>query len=204
MILGVHLVSGNFDSAGVPIQYRIEPTDGLTNPQLHTGPVVLIQDDQTFNAVVTGLGAFGVVYSVTIATVPFYWVRELREIVNWPTARSMLQQGPSGGILKYNNSEVWLNPYTSLVLLTKREKVTMPPPTAQLGKPSTSIFASLIEELPALRAVKDVLAQDDDVHENLGAILAVFLKNFPLLVPAVSASDAARDCLPAANCAVGH
>lgn len=137
----------------------------------------------------TGLGAMGVIYSVTISTVPFYWIQELREMVDWPTAKGLLEQGPQGDILKYHNAEVWVNPYTSQTLLTRREKI-MTPPTSELAGSSLNIFAALVKDLPGLQTVMDHILDGDDIDEPaklLGIALALFLKLCPLLVPSVSA-----------------
>jgi hypothetical protein len=192
MISSIHLVSAKFDpQTGLPIQYRIEPTDGITDPKLHypASSYPLIQNDDVFNAAMTSLGAFGIVYSVTLTSVPFYWIQEMREMVDWPSARSVLEQGPQGGILSYHNAEVWVNPYTTKALITRREKVTKAPASG-LVEQSLSMFAALLEKLPALQAVKKVLDKThivDDTFKELGIILAVFLRHFPLLVPSVSA-----------------
>jgi hypothetical protein len=203
MIRGVNLLSGHFDvKSGLPIQYRIEPTNGMTNPKLHPNSSVLIQDDKDFNAVITGLGALGVVYSVTIATVPFYWIQELREIVDWTAAKKLLQQGALGDILKYHNAEVWVNPYTSKALLTRREQLTSAP-AGELAEQKPQIFAALTNDLPALQTVKANIVAADNTNgiplseeplHILGIILAVILRWLPMLVPYVS--DVSRFIVP--------
>ena len=190
MIRGVNLVSAKFGSDGKPIIYRIEPTGGITDPNRHSGPVVLLQDDKTFNAVIVGLCAFGVVYSVTIETLPFYWVEETRQLVDWSIAKGFLEQGPNGSILKCHNSEVWLNPYTKQALITRREVTTTPPKDG--GGSSVSVFVTLIKLLPALKTVLQNMEKafqtiGDDIIRELGEILAGILKEFPLLIPFVSA-----------------
>jgi hypothetical protein len=197
MIRGVTLVSAKFGSDGLPIIYRIEPTNGMTDSNRHSGPAVLLQDDKTFNAVIVGLCAFGVVYSVTIETLPFYWVLETREFVDWPTAKKLLEQGPNGDILKYHNAEVWMNPYTKQSLITRREATTTPPKGE--GVNTVSLFATLIKRLPALETVfrhTEMASQtvEDDLFWELGQILAHILKEFPLLIPFVSDYEVLR-CL---------
>jgi len=181
-IVGINLISAQFDESGHPIQYRIEPKNGITDPKLHRPPWVLIQDDGDFNATRTGLGAMGVIYSVTITTVPFYWVKEHRQVVDWPTARKMLGQGPQGDILKYHNSEVWINPYTSLTLLSLRETTTTRP-TCELAGAASNIFATLVVELPGLNAVISRIFGNFDPAEVVGHVLALFLRHFPRFVP---------------------
>jgi hypothetical protein len=187
MIIGINLVSAKFDESGSPIQYRIEPTNGVTDPKLHNSPWVLKQDDREFYAVLTGLGAMGVIYSVTITTVPFYWVRELRQIVDWSTAKKLLAQGPQGDILKYHNAEVWVNPYTSDTLLTLRETTTTQP-AGTLAGPSLNMWDALVKALPALQIVANHIFPNFDPSKELGIVLGRFLKCFPLLVPPVSSA----------------
>jgi hypothetical protein len=135
----------------------------------------------------TGLGAMGVIYSTTITTLPFYWIRELREMVDWPTARKLLEQGPQGDILKYHNSEVWINPYTSKVLISRREKVTTQP-AGELASPNLHPLAALTKDLTALHVVMGQIFCDPiaDAEALLGIILGFFLRLFPLLLPSVS------------------
>ena len=189
MIRGVTLVSAKFSPDGKPIIYRIEPTSGMTNPNRHSSPTILLQDDKTFHAVIVGLCAFGVVYSVTIETLPFYWVVETRELTDWPAAKKLLEQGPGGSILKCHNSEVWMNAYTHQALITHREVTTTPPLGG--GDSTASIFATLIKQLPALEKVLhameiDFLTFRNEIIRDLGQTLGSILKAFPLIIPFVS------------------
>jgi hypothetical protein len=171
----------------LPIVYRIEPTNGITDSSKSIPNVTLVQDDATFNAVIVGLGAFGVVYSVTIETVPFYWIKETRESVDWSAAKKRLQKGPDGDILKYHNSEIWLNPYTSHAIITKREVVATLPPG--VSSPSTNAFVTFIHAIPAFEKIWKAISKPggllDDLYRELGRIVALLLKALPLLVPAV-------------------
>jgi len=187
MIRGVTLVSAKFGSNGLPIVYRIEPTNGITDPSKHVSNVTLVKDDATFNAMIVGLGAFGVVYSVTIETVPFYWIKETREIINWSAVKKRLQQGPDGDILKYHTNEILMNAYTSRALVTKRELVTERP--SEVSNPHTNPFVTLIQAIPAFEKIWNLISKPDglldDIHRGLGNVLAVLLKSLPLLVPTV-------------------
>jgi hypothetical protein len=190
MIRGITLVSAKFGADGKPTIYRIEPTSGMTDPNRHSGPTVLIQDDKTFHAMIVGLCAFGVVYSVTIETLPFYWIVETRELSDWPAVKTLLEEGPDGSILKHHNSEVWMNAYTHQALITRREVTTTPPKGD--GDSTVSIFATLIKQLPALEKVLhameiDLLVFGNDIIRDLGQILGLILKAFPLVIPFVSA-----------------
>jgi len=139
---------------------------------------------------VVGLCAFGVIYSVTITTVPFYWVREVRELVTWENAKQRLQEGPDGDILKYHNAEVWMNPYTLQALISKREVTTTPPKGDHMDG-SVSAWATLVKQVPALRLVLNarntIISEGenilDDLYWELGMILALIMKEFPLILP---------------------
>jgi len=191
MIRGVTLVSAKFGADGTPIVYRIEPSNGITDPKKHTGNVQLIQEDATFNAVIVGLCAFGVIYSYTIETKPFYWIIETRQATDWDTAKKLLQEGPDGDILKCHNAEVWMNAYTKQCLITRREVSEEPPEGAPAEDKSISAFLTLVKQLPALEHVLadlklDIKNLEDDTVRELGQILALILKEFPLLIPFVS------------------
>jgi hypothetical protein len=191
MIRGLTLVSANFGTDGRPIVYRIERTNGITDPAKHTGPIVLLQDDTTFNAAIVGLCALGVIYSFTIETKPFYWIVETRQLTDWDTAKALLQQGPTGDILKYHNAEVWMNAYTKQCLITRREVILVPPEGTPAEDKTISTFVTLVRQLPALEHVLANLKLEgqhleDDIVRHLGHILALILKEFPLLIPRVS------------------
>jgi hypothetical protein len=190
MICGVTLVSAQFDANDQPILYRIEPTDGITDPKLHDSGTTLIQDDAQFNGMVTGLCLSGVIYSVTITTVPFYWVFEEREFVDWSSVKQSLEKGPEGDILKYHNAEVWVNPYTSKALVSRRTAVTVKPP-GELSTGNVSAFVTFANALPALRKLAgDIHGLSEELllgaYREIGATVAVVLNLFPLLVPSVS------------------
>lgn len=193
MIRGVTLVSANFGADGLPIVYRIEPTNGMTDPKKHIPNVTLIQDDATLNAIAVGLGAFGVVYAVTIETVPFYWIRETREIIEWSEVKKKLRQGPNGDILKYHTNEVLMNAYTSRALVTKRELVTERPSDA--SNVDLNPFLAVIHAIPAFEKIWELITQDPllkDIERDLGNVLASIVKLLPLLVPTVRLNHSKR------------
>jgi hypothetical protein len=70
--------------------YRIEPTDGITEPAgwNEAGIDELIQDDDTFQSVVCSFGSMGIVYSAVIALREFYWLDEWTYITTWDTFKS--------------------------------------------------------------------------------------------------------------------
>ena len=70
--------------------YRIEPTNGITNPQRwkEEGVDELIQDDDTFYSVICSMGCMGIVYSAVIEVREFYWFDEWTYITTWDTFKS--------------------------------------------------------------------------------------------------------------------
>jgi len=111
--------------------YRIEPADGITDPEKFKtkhGDVELIQNDDWFNSVVIGLGCMGVVYSVTVQVRQKYWLRESRTLSNWAQVKADLLKGD---VLRDNRHyEVLVNPYKlngdHTCLVTVRNEIPEP------------------------------------------------------------------------------
>jgi D-arabinono-1,4-lactone oxidase/FAD binding domain len=98
-------------SAGVI--YRIEPSDGPTDPDefsTHFGERRrLVQDDHWFNAVAVGMGCMGVICTVMLEVEPKYYLREVREFHTWDKVREDLIDG---AVLRENRHyEVLFSPY---------------------------------------------------------------------------------------------
>lgn len=90
--------------------YRIEPTNGITNPDKYADPdIKLVQDDKWFYATIVSMGSMGVVYSVIMEVKPSYWLEETRTLTKWSTLKPQLEEGR---IIRENEHfEVYLNPY---------------------------------------------------------------------------------------------
>ncbi|MEM9672712.1 MAG: FAD-binding protein [Cyclobacteriaceae bacterium] len=74
--------------------YRIEPSEGFTDPEKHTNAdIELIQDDETFRSVVVSLGCTGIVYSYILEVRPRYWLYENRRPEKWSEVRRKLANG---------------------------------------------------------------------------------------------------------------
>ncbi|MBW2463347.1 MAG: FAD-binding protein, partial [Deltaproteobacteria bacterium] len=72
--------------------YRVEPKHGITNPSGWDEPLVdhLKQDDELFHSLRVSVGALGLIYSVTVRTVPLTNLREVRWEMGWQEARERL------------------------------------------------------------------------------------------------------------------
>jgi hypothetical protein len=111
--------------------YRIEPADGITDPEKFKSKhsdIELRQDDDWFKSVVIGLGCMGVVYSVTIDVREKYWLSESRTVSKWAQVKADLLKGD---VLKKNRHyEVLVNPYKlngdHTCLVTARHETSKP------------------------------------------------------------------------------
>lgn len=96
--------------------YRIEPTAGITNPATYDDPnIALLQDDDTFRAVICGMGCFGVIYSVVLEVMQQYWLTETRSLLTLAQLLPQLAPTSDGGLppLLANNRhvEALIQPY---------------------------------------------------------------------------------------------
>jgi hypothetical protein len=78
--------------------YRIEPTAGITDPakfnaNFGSQRIKLIQDNALFYSAVVSYGCMGIVTGYILKVVPEYWLRESKELLNWPEVRDRLRQG---------------------------------------------------------------------------------------------------------------
>ena len=73
---------------------RIEPTDGITDPEKFNSPnVKLVQDDDIFYSVLVSFGCAGVIYSCIIEVRPQYYIRETKTKSNWESLKQMMLDG---------------------------------------------------------------------------------------------------------------
>jgi hypothetical protein len=106
--------------------YRIEPTDGITDPARWSEPnVELIQDDDHFNAVLVNMGCMGIIYALIIAVEPAYLLRETRQLTQWSKVRKVFDRlGVRPQLEKYRHLEFLINPHRTegdhTTIITKR------------------------------------------------------------------------------------
>jgi hypothetical protein len=127
-------ISGNKDGDEGVYLYRIEPSDGITDPAKYNDPSIqLIQDDDCFNSVICSMGCMGIVYSIVLEVMEMYWLEETREITTLDQVFKSLDSadGSVPDILnQYRNFEILVHPYP----MDEHNKViemdpTLPPET---------------------------------------------------------------------------
>lgn len=98
---------------------RIEPTDGITDPEKYAESeaykkhgIELIQRDEDFHAVLVSMGSMGIVYSVIIEVRAAYKLYEERKLVDWDHLKAEMQKGDLVEYLQQNRHfEISVNPY---------------------------------------------------------------------------------------------
>jgi len=90
--------------------YRIEPRNGITDPEAFASRYpewTLLQDDDAFNAARVGMGCLGIIYAVTLAVRSKFYLREVRTMSSWEEI-----EGELGKLLQDNDHcEIYFNPY---------------------------------------------------------------------------------------------
>lgn len=98
--------------------YRLEPTDGITDPTIYIQSdehkihgIELIQNDELFYSATVSMGCFGVIFSVVIEVVKFYYLKEERTPSTWVIEREKLVTLGLNHIRKNRHFELAINPY---------------------------------------------------------------------------------------------
>eukprot|EP00794_Sanderia_malayensis_P006884 gene6884-7659_t len=105
------------DDGGVWL-YRIEPTDGITDPTKYSHPQIqLIQDDHCFHSVICSMGCIGVIYSIVIEVMQVYWLEETRykttleEVIKLLSSPEGMPGALPTALQETRNLEVLIHPY---------------------------------------------------------------------------------------------
>lgn len=130
MVRSMVLVAGNGTI------YRIEPAHGITDPALHLEPgVVLVQNDDDFNAVLVSLGCMGIIYSYILEVTEMYWLKESKTMCKWSEIKPKLLDN---SLLKEDRHVMILvNPYETKgdhTCLVTRINITSDKPQSWLEK----------------------------------------------------------------------
>jgi hypothetical protein len=79
-------------AAGDGNLYRIEPTDGISDPALfNEADITLVQNDDDFYSVLVSLGCMGIVYSYILCVEDLYWLEEKKIIEKWSDIKPKLK-----------------------------------------------------------------------------------------------------------------
>lgn len=152
--------------------YRIEPAGGITDPAAFAAAhpdMVLRQDDAWFSSVVVGLGAMGIIHSLTLRVLPRYHLAETRFLSKWQSVKAQLI---NGAVLATNRHfEVLVNPYPTGGDHTCL--VTMRNPAPEPAEPAI---------LRAQRQIVPALLSASRLAEGA---LVWFLDTYPTLTPAL-------------------
>lgn len=74
--------------------YRIEPSNGITDPAKFNEPgIQLVQDDDTFYSVLVSFGTAGIIYSCILQVMPLYYLRETKRLTNWNELKTKFLDG---------------------------------------------------------------------------------------------------------------
>jgi L-gulono-1,4-lactone dehydrogenase len=90
--------------------YRIEPTDGITDPGRYRHPFIeLKQNDDWFYSTVIGVGCLGVIYSLILRVRSAYRLAQVRTLTTWDKLAPQLRDGSM--IHPHRHFDVLINPY---------------------------------------------------------------------------------------------
>jgi L-gulono-1,4-lactone dehydrogenase len=139
MVQSLDLIAAN------GIHYRIEPTNGITDPvkfaaKYPNKEITLVQNDDRFYSCVVGFGLMGLVYSVVLKPVPAFYLKQTLWISNWKTVKPKLAdrsffgaindkwdpiaKNPAGTDFLPTRAQVFVNPYITNNFITKVEDHT--------------------------------------------------------------------------------
>jgi L-gulono-1,4-lactone dehydrogenase len=128
--------------------WRIERAGGPTDPQAFATARPdheLRQDDDLFNAAVVSMGCMGILYSVTLAVDPLYYLTEVRTKSTWAEVSEQLRAREVPHSKRHY--EVYLNPYGErLCMICTRDYA----PEAHKGRGSRGRRNLLTEWLAAV------------------------------------------------------
>ena len=151
-VVSIDLVSEN------GIVYRIEPTDGITDPVEFAKRFpdrILKQDDKWFYSSVISMGTMGIVYSLVYRAMKKYWLAETRTLKKWSDIKRSLESAEPP-YRKHRHYEVLVNPYIidgdHWCIETVRDIVPKPD-VPDIFRPHRNMFADLLGRIPGFSDV---------------------------------------------------
>lgn len=206
-VLALHLVG----SGGV--QYWIEPTQGVTDPErLHAivAPGVdldnIVYDDDVFNACLVSLGAFGTVYAVVLRVRPAYDLVETTTETTWTAFRDAAATWLDDPSTRF--VQVLVSPYknpdgqNSARLTTRTEAQFTTPGVRPVGDTTKAVENAVdAMSLTAKLFIGDTFVEDPSLgpEQNLARLVELVRVNFnaDLLVLAEHYPEILRQAWPA-------
>jgi len=186
-------ISGGADHKGVYI-YRIEPTNGITDPARYNDPdIALIQDDDCFNSVICNMGCMGVVYSIVLEVMQKYWLSETRTLTTLDKVMEMLSS-PAGSpgalptaLTDTRNLEVLVHPYPMKGLEIMDIDPTKPAETYYPYFKCLVTQRNIVPEGTVSPDTKprDFLVQLMSLFKLSFELTVTLLNNYPKLTPAI-------------------
>ena len=186
------VISGS--SSGPVNFYRIERTNGITDPDKYKQnqsqyrnsglDIQLIQDDDCFEAVMVTMGTMGVIYSVVVEVMQFYYMTETREKFPMDHVMKSLEPDPNDPkkipaiLRRYRNYGLMVSPYP----MDGNDVIDMAPgtPTSDYYKHIESTdYKRNITQPPINGESED---KEDKPRNPINAILGQFELSFKILV----------------------
>jgi L-gulono-1,4-lactone dehydrogenase len=104
MVCSILLVAGDGQS------YRIEPSDGISDPGLFNEEGIrLVQNDDDFYSVLVSLGCMGIIYSYILNVEELYWLEEKKIMDKWSNIKPKLKD--KSLLKEARHVMVLVNPY---------------------------------------------------------------------------------------------
>jgi D-arabinono-1,4-lactone oxidase/FAD binding domain len=173
--------------------YRIEPADGITDPNKYSDPVIqLIQDDGCFRAVICSMGCFGVIYSVVFEVMQMYWLEENRTLTTLRDVIEQLRPNPQNpdhlpdALINIRNFDVLVHPYP----MKDGEVVEMDP--AEPAETYYPYFQCLItarnivprpDSIFGRSGHRNIIAQFLSLFNFTFEVLVAVFNRFPTIIP---------------------
>ena len=200
-IKSIHLIT--LDKDFKVKEFRIEPTDGITDTESFKAAnkdITLIQDDDTFYSTTVHVGSMGVIYSYIIEVRPAFYLVEDRQMKTWDKLKNEIPnlikrnlKHPSDH--EYLHSfEIWISPYLSPLddksypaVISTYKLVRAVDPKRDKKRPST--FSTSNQENEMIRLLTVWLSKNHQELMPLVMYIALFLtvETKPVTMPSTEA-----------------
>lgn len=138
-------------------KFRIEPDDGITNPDTYDEPgVELVQNDKKFYSAILSLGCFGIIYSFILELEDMYYLSENKKCYEWSEIKPKLEDRSlffeKDGTTPIRGVMVQINPYKNEngdhTCMVVRHRYLNTRPHRSLGDATRNLISSILGNLP--------------------------------------------------------